>query len=642
MVSGSCGTLVFRLLVFSWLLAPAAHIHVVCTKTANMSRRVLVSLESVRYLSFELILKRVFALKNRLFVALWILVLIAFSIPRIGVAQNPNTPPNQGRGGGAGSTTRSSRTSAGSSDLRRTGGQRSRGLTEAAAAVEQDFAEAIAVIEAHYVDGKKLDYNTVFKSSIIGMLRSLDPHSNYYDRDEFDEFKTEQRSEYFGIGASIGNQRIKEKIDTYIIATFENSPAAKAGLLFGDRIVKVNDVEATDKSSLDVRDKIRGPRGSIVKLTVERAATGRVEIVEITRNAVSQPSIPDAYMIGRGVGYIDMTHGFNYTTAEELAYALEYLHDRGMTSLVLDLRNNPGGLLDQAIRVAEKFLPSGQVILTQRGRNRLDERVYPSENSTPDQIPMVVLINNNSASASEIVAGAMQDHDRALLVGENSFGKGLVQSISSLEYGTGLTLTTAKYYTPSGRLIQRDYSNGSMYDYMLGAGRESDPKKRSGPESHTDLGRPVYGSAGIAPDETVKPRSIRASDARLLNPAFAFSRDLVNGRITGFEAYKVQRAIDFNHKLETTDFPMTDALYQAFKSFVLKDPSWNATTAQLDSSRAFVELQIRYNLVTAAYGRITAEQVLVQDDPQVAKALEALPRARQLTLSAMRAGQGKR
>ena len=580
-------------------------------------------------------------LKNQLFVASCVLILVALSVPQIGVAQNPNTPTRQGSTGSS-RTPRSGRTSPGSTEFRRPATQQKRRLTDAAAAVEEDVAEAVAVIESHYVDGKKLDYNAVFKSSILGMLRSLDPHSNYYDRDEFDEFKTEQRSEYYGIGASIGNQREKEQIDTYIIATFENSPASKAGMLFGDRIVKVDDVEASDKSSLEVRDKIRGPRGSIVKLTVQRAATGRVEIVEIRRDAVAQPSIPDAYIIGRGVGYIDMTHGFNYTTSDELDYALEYLHDRGMTSLVLDLRNNPGGLLDQAIRVAEKFLPSGQLILTQRGRNGADDRVYRADNSTLDQTPLVILINNNSASASEIVAGAIQDHDRALLVGENSFGKGLVQTISSLDYGTGLTLTTAKYYTPSGRLIQRDYSNGSIYEYMQGAGRDKDPQKQRGPVSHTDLGRPVYGGAGIAPDEHVKPRSIKASEARLLNPAFAFTRELVNGRIAGFGAYKVQRAIDYNHKLEPTDFPMTELLYQAFKSFALKDSSWNATAAQLDASRAFLELQIRYNVITAAYGRVTAEQVLVYDDPQVAKAVETLPRARQLALSVMRAGEGKR
>jgi carboxyl-terminal processing protease len=571
--------------------------------------------------------------KNRFSLALVALLFVSLSISSFVFAQTQGRSSN----GGSSNTSAPPRTSSGSSALRRTGA-RGRGLSEAAAAVEQDFTEALAVIQENYVDGNKLDYNTVYKSSIIGMLRSLDPHSNYYDRAEYEEFKTDQRSEYFGIGASIGNQRIKEQVDTYILSTFENSPAARAGLRFGDRIVSVDGVEMKEKTSLDVRDKIRGPRGSSVKITVERAATGQRETVEIKRDAVPQPSIPDAYMLKPGVGYIDMTHGFNYTTADELEYALEYLQERGMTSLVLDIRNNPGGLLDQAIRVSEKFLPSGQLILTQKGRGGLGNRPYSSNNNSPYQTPLVVLINGNSASASEIVAGALQDHDRALLVGENSFGKGLVQSINNLEYGTGLTLTTAKYYTPSGRLIQRDYSNGSLYDYMRGEGSdEAKPQKPTGPESRTDMGRPVYSGHGIAPDEAVKPRTITAAQVRLLSPLFAFTRELVNGRVAGFESYKVQRAIDFNHRLQAEDFPVTDALYQAFKNFVLKDASWKATAAQLDRSRAFIELQIRYNAVTAAYGRITADQVLVLDDPQVTKAVDALPRARQLALSAMRA-----
>ncbi|MDQ2921696.1 MAG: S41 family peptidase, partial [Acidobacteriota bacterium] len=331
--------------------------------------------------------------------------------------------------------------------------------------IEKDFGEAVRVIQENYIEGKKLDYNTVFKSSIIGMLRSLDPHSNYYDRDEYEELKTDQRSEYFGIGASIQNYVIGEQADTFITATFQGSPASRAGLRFGDRILAVDGVKMTGKLSLEVRDKIRGPRGSIVKITVERAADKRVETVEITRDAVPQPSVPDAYLLKPGVGYVDMTRGFNYSTTDELREALETLHSRGATSLVLDLRNNTGGFLDQAIKVAEVFLPNGQVILTQKGRNGLRDQTPVSRNKSADPIPLVILISKDTASASEIVAGAMQDHDRALIVGETSFGKGLVQSIIPLDYGGALTLTSAKYYTPAGRLIQRDYSGGGFYDY---------------------------------------------------------------------------------------------------------------------------------------------------------------------------------
>lgn len=577
-------------------------------------------------------------MKNRFSLAVLALLLVALSLPPFVFAQQGQTP-NQGR-----STTSTDRPPVGSMPARRSNPTtRPRTNSNATAGIEQDFAEALTIVQENYVEGKKLDYNNVFKSSIIGMLRSLDPHSNYYDRDEFDELKTDQRSEYYGIGASIGNQTIGDQTETYILSTFEGSPAARAGLRFGDKIVEVDGGKVHGKSSLEVRDKIRGPRGSVVKITFERAATGHLDTVEITRDAVPQPSIPDAYMIRPSVGYIDMTHGFNYTTTDELTAALEELHGRGMTSLVLDLRNNPGGFLDQAIHVAEKFLRSGQRILTQKGRNGFTDKTYESGNPTPDMTPLVLLVNGNTASASEIVSGAMQDHDRALIVGQTTFGKGLVQSIIPLEYGAGLTLTSAKYYTPSGRLIQRDYSNGGFYDYYTRGGSTRLDQKNdqqvqpTGPASKTDTGRPVYGGGGITPDETIKPRSITLAQSRLLNPLFFFTRELINGRINGFESYKWLRPIDFEHRLNQTDFPATAELFKAFKDFAAKEPSWKITAAQLDHNRDFVMLQLRYNVVTAAYGKVTADQVLIQDDPQVAKAIDVLPRARELASSAMRA-----
>jgi carboxyl-terminal processing protease len=258
---------------------------------------------------------------------------------------------------------------------------------------------------------------------------------------------------------------------------------------------------------------------------------------------------------------------------------------------------------------------------------------------------LVILINENTASASEIVAGAMQDHDRALIVGKTSFGKGLVQSIIPLEYGAGLTLTSAKYFTPSGRLIQRDYSNGGFYDYYTHGGsirldNQNSSEKPVGPEKKTDTGRAVYGGGGISPDENVSARTITPVQRRLVNPIFAFSRELVNGRVRGFEAYKVQQAIDFNHDLQPTDYPITDALFKSFKDFVANDPTLKAATPLLDSNRSFVELQLRFNIVTAAYGRVLADRVFVTtDDLQVARAIEMLPRARDLAMSAMQQRQ---
>lgn len=532
--------------------------------------------------------------------------------------------------------TPSGSTSAGSTPGSGLPGRRpTRNAAAVTAPVERDFEEALKLVQEQYIDGRKLNYNDVFKSSIIGMLRSLDPHSNYYDRDEFEELKTDQRSEYYGIGASIQNYTYGDQTDTYITATFEGSPAWRAGLRYGDKILEVDGVKMSGKPSIEVRDKIRGPRNSTVHLTLERAADKRVQTVDIVRDAVPQPSIPDAYMLKPGVGYIDMTRGFNYTTTDELLDALDRLHRQGMTSLVLDLRNNPGGFLDQAIHVAEVFLHNGQIILTQKGRNGYRDNQYESRNNAPDMTPLVLLINENTASASEIVAGAMQDHDRAVIVGQTSFGKGLVQSIIPLEYGAGLTLTSAKYYTPSGRLIQRDYSNGGFYDYYThGAGisqnKPTEPAKPAGPESKTDTGRAVYGGGGITPDENVDARTTNLTQRRLLSPTFAFARELVNGRIKGFEASKIAR-IDFNHELQPDELKVTDAMFRAFRDFVNSDPKYKTYAAAIDRYRPFVELELRFDLVTAAYGRVMGDRVFIMtDDPQISKAVDVVPKAREL------------
>ena len=572
-------------------------------------------------------------MKNKFLLALVALIAVSLTVPAFAFAQQKRDQSNTSAG----------TKPAGKPDPPITVPARRsrRAPSTATATVAQDFKDAVSVIQEHYVDGNKIDYNNVYKSSIQGMLRVLDPHSNYFDKEEFDEMKTDQRSEYFGIGASIQNYAIGESVDTYIAATFQNAPASRAGLRFGDRIDAVDGVTMHAKSSAEVRDKIRGPRGSHVKLTITHANTGRADIVEIVRDAVPQPSVPDAYMIRPGVGYIDMTRGFNYDTAEGLQGALDFLHARGMNSLVLDLRNNPGGFLEQAIHVAETFLPSGQLILTQKGRSGMNDHTYESRNPDPDRTPLVILVNDFTASASEIVAGAMQDHDRALIVGQTSFGKGLVQSIIPLEQGAGLTLTSAKYFTPSGRLIQRDYSDGGFYNYIYRGGTLRDDKgdqsRPAGPASRTDTGRPVYGGGGITPDEVVKPQLISAMQGRLRDPLFFFSRDVANGRVPGLEGYKVDRAIQFGHDLEPTDFPMNDMVFKAFKDYVARDANWKVFTPQLDRNRTFLETQIRFQLATAAYGTVSALQVMTKQDPQVAKAVEVVPRARDLAMAAMRA-----
>jgi len=570
--------------------------------------------------------------KNKFSLALVALILFSLSLPAFvsGQKRDQSSSPSSGKTAPPSSTARRPRV-------------HTPGTT--AGAISQDFNEALSVIQKNYIDGNKLDFNDVYKSSILGMLRSLDPHSAYFDREEFEDMLTDQRSEYFGIGASILNYPSGDSVDTFITATFQNSPAARAGLRFGDRIDSVDGVVMHGRSSAEVRDKIRGPRGTHVTLMLTRASSGKSEPVEIIRNAVPQPSVPDAYFIRPGVGYVDMTRGFNSDTLEGLEAALEYLNSRGMNSLVLDLRNNPGGLLDQAIGVARAFLPAGQVILTQKGRSPTNDRIVMSSKSNPDRVPLVILINEYSASASEIVAGAMQDHDRAMIVGQTSFGKGLVQSIIRLEYGAGLTLTSAYYYTPSGRLIQRDYSDGSFYNYIYRGGtlRENEQQRPNGPATRTDTGRTVYGGGGITPDESVKagtfttpPRYYDALELRLRTPIFFFARELAAGHIPNFEQYKIDRGIEFGHHIAPNEFPVTEALFKAFIEYVAKNPNWKSLASQLDRKRPFIEKELRFNLATAAYGAVAALQITVREDPQVAKAIDAVPRARKLALDATR------
>lgn len=503
--------------------------------------------------------------------------------------------------------------------------------------VESDLSEALTLIQDNYIEGNKLDYNEVFKSSIEGMLHTLDPHSNYFDSKEFEEFKTDQRSEYYGIGATIGDLKEGDEIWTYIRATFPESPAWRAGLRYGDKIVEVDGKSMKGKPYFDVRTFLRGPRGTSVKVTFERGFTGKLQTVEIMRDAVSQPSIPEAYMIQPGIGYIAMTGGFNLTTGDEFKRAMAQLRDQNMQSLILDLRGNPGGLVRQAILVANTFLRDGQLLMSQKGRTRGSSYEYKADNDTPDNTALVVLVNRGSASAAEILAGALQDHDRALIVGENTFGKGLVQNPFPLEYGSAVMLTIAKYYTPSGRLIQRDYSNSSYYDYYTNGGSLRDERQQqTGPESKTDTGRVVYGGGGIAPDEVVKPALLNATQQKLNNPIFAYALELAFGRAKGFPTFKVDKAITFDYDIKTTDYPSSDELFNAFKAFVAAHPNFKLTAAQLDKERAFIERQLRTELVIAAYGTTTSYQVFNLVDPQIVKAIEILPRAKELSQAAAR------
>ena len=509
------------------------------------------------------------------------------------------------------------------------------GQANLATAITDDFAEALQIIKSNHIDGKKIRPEQLAKRSISTMLKTLDPHSNYFDAEQYEELLTDQQSEYFGIGATIVNYEKNGTVDTYIIATYPDSSASRAHLRYGDKILAVNGEKVSGQDSAIVRDKVRGKIGSVVRLTLERADTKNVEVVEVKRNRVPQPSVPDAYLLRPGVGYVDLSSGFNYTTSSELNAALKQLHQQGANSLILDLRDNPGGILEQAVKVAEKFLPAGNTIVSQRGRFRLDNRTWTSTNQSAETLPLVVLVNENSASASEIVAGALQDYDRAMIIGEKTFGKGLVQSVINLPLGSGLTLTTARYFTPSGRSIQRAYENSNLYDYFNHKANfsESDKNKLA---ATTVTGRKVYGGDGILPDETISNPEITALQSALLDPIFFFSSELAAGRVKNLEQYKTAAARNIaGQRIRSSDYPITDDIFERFKDFVQQNfAKKSVSAAKIDQNRAFIKIRLRYNLIMAAYGSVAANQVLIEDDLQVAKAAEILPRAQQLAQAA--------
>ena len=378
-------------------------------------------------------------------------------------------------------------------------GQRNGGADDAPTRqrIADDFAKAILVAKDNYAG--QVDLNKATKASILGMLHTLDPHSNYFDPKEWEKVQQDQRSRYSGIGSTIAQRNDK----VYIVSPFDATPAHRGGVRYGDQIVEINGESTEGWSSQQVSNKLIGPEGTSVTVKVARLGVAQPLEFKFVREGVRLDSVTNYYMAGNGIGYINFDRGFNFTSYDEIRTALAELQKQGMTSLVLDLRSNPGGLVDQAKKITNLFLFRGQSIVTLRGRPQVfPTREEVANNNNPDEFPIVVLINSRSASASEIVAGALRDHDRAVIVGENSFGKGLVQSVFPLSDGSGLWLVTGHFYTPSGRLIQRAYANRSFYDYYLKRG-DKDAVQRT-EEKRTDTGRTVYGGGGIQPDVLVK------------------------------------------------------------------------------------------------------------------------------------------
>jgi carboxyl-terminal processing protease len=470
------------------------------------------------------------------------------------------------------------------------------------------FTDVYAIVEQNYAEpihGDKAD-TAIYDGAIPGMLRVLDPHSNFYDPKAYARMREDQRGHYYGVGMVIQQQGNK----VFVITPYENTPSFRAGIRPGDVISAIDGKSADGMSSDLVAKALKGPKGTHVQVTMIREGQPKPLVFDLVRDEIPHPSVDLAYEIKPGVGYIHLTQ-FQETTAQEVIDAVDGFSN--LHGLVFDLRNNPGGLLSQAVDVCDHLLSKGQTIVSQRGRAYPDQVYTATHGNDGKTFPIVVLVNRNTASAAEIVSGALQDHDRALIVGETTFGKGLVQTVYNLSENTGLALTTYHYYTPSGRLIQRDYTGISLYDYYYNHAGALAADSSNREVKMTDSGRTVYGGGGITPDEKVEaPKSNDFQDELLYKSAFFH-----------FAAhYLANRTVDKN-------FQVDDAVMSDFKQFLTaQNISW--TDKDISGVSDWIKVSIKQNIVASQFGQLQGLRTMADWDPMIQKALTFLPEAQAL------------
>ncbi len=465
------------------------------------------------------------------------------------------------------------------------------------------YSQVLDIAQEHYADA--IDIEESVHASIRSMLRTLDPHSNFFDAKQFSQFREDQRGNFYGLGITIAMKNAKPTV----ISPIPETPAFRLGMRSGDVIAKIEGVSTDGLTIQKVVEKLRGEKGTVVNISVDRAGIPGLLDFTIIRDEIPHHSVPFAFFYGPGIGYIKLAT-FNETTSREIQQSLEKLGP-DLEGLILDLRYNPGGYLQAAILVADKFLKKGQKVLITKGNLASANKQYEApRGSSGSLFPLVVLINTGSASASEIVAGAIQDHDRGLLVGETSFGKGLVQTVFPLGQGTGVSLTTAKWHTPSGRLIQKEYANRSYIDYYYGKTKKREKTK----VFFTDSGRKVYGGGGITPDFEVKAERIHEFQALLRSRGLIFS---------------FVRAYNVKHPTVDKNFQVTAEIVDEFRSYLTGQ---NVTHQEVDLTENLDSIngQIRYEYVLSRIGPAEAQKVALESDPQFAKALEVLPQAKAL------------
>jgi carboxyl-terminal processing protease len=474
--------------------------------------------------------------------------------------------------------------------------------------------EAIHQVSDKYVD--PIPSDSLYMRALEGMLLSLDPYSQLLSPSEYNDLRIHTQGNYEGLGIRID---IVDNVLT-VISPIEGTPAYKAGLRAGDQILLVDGVSTEGWSEEKAVQELRGPQGSEVKLTIGRDGLDEPILADITRKAIKLSAVPYAFMLDDGIGYVRFTQ-FSEHGRDEIQDAIRDLERQGMRAMILDVRQNPGGLLDQAIEVSDLFLPKGVEIVSTKGRVAESDRQYSARDNNDFSVhPMVLLIDNGSASASEILAGALQDHDRALIVGETSWGKGLVQSLFSLDDGYFLKLTTARYYTPSGRSIQRndEIELASSQGLPSEAG-VLENETASIPDSlvyDTDMGRTVYGGGGVMPDVVVKAEKLSEVSTQFLEQAF---------RKNAFFSFAVHYHGSYPSLPKT--FAPDDGLMEEFRTYLRQEKGIDFSDEAFDAENDYVRDYLRYTLISQYHGEGVARQAVMEADLPLAMAVELLNEA---------------
>ena len=481
----------------------------------------------------------------------------------------------------------------------------------------REFTRVLDVVQNNYADNVDVD-KAVYQGAIPGMLRMLDPHSNFFDAKQFTLLREDQRGKYYGVGMIVAPR----ENHTVVMAPYVGAPAYNAGIRPGDVIIKVDDKSTEGLSTSEVADMLKGPKGTVVKIVVSREGYPEQLTFTVTRDEIPRHSVDIAFLLKPGIGYVRLS-GFNETTDREIADSLRKLNASSLDGLILDMRGNPGGLLNEAVAVGDMFLDKNQLIVSHHGRTSPERRYTAIRGNQGVTVPLVILVNNNSASATEIVAGAVQDHDRGLIVGETTFGKGLVQTVTPLSENTGLALTTARYYTPSGRLIQRDYKSVSLYEYHYERKVPDHPTE----VKLTDSGRQVTGGGGIAPDISVPAPKLTKFEQSLYRSDVFYPAETGVG---GFTRYYLGMK-----PVITKDFEVDDNVMRTFREYLSKH-TVRYTEPEMTETSDWIKRKIKQEVFMSSFGQQEGFKVLLESDPQVQKAVDAIPEARALYQTAKR------